>query len=231
VATADREFGPTGKVEAAEEQKVTPLELFFDLVFVLSFTQVTAAMAENPTWTGLGEGMLILAAVWWAWGGYAWLTNAIDPNEDVNRFAVFAAMAAMLIVSLATPGAFGDEALLFGCTYFVVRVLHLFLYIRAGRLEEGDELLGGVLGMAPAWFAGASLIIVASFFDGTAQAAVWIAALLIDYGGTLLAGIEGYRVHASHFAERFGLIIIIALGESIVAIGAGAGQGRSRRAR
>ena len=218
--------GPTGKVERAEEETVTPLELFFDLVFVLSFTQVTATMAQDPTWAGLGEGMLILAVVWWAWVGYSWLTNAVDPNEDLNRFAVFTAMAGMLIVSIAIPGTFGDEALLFGIAFFVVRAIHVFLFARAGRQDEGD-LLAGVLRMAPAWLFGAALILVAAAFDGTARAAIWIAALIVDYGGTALAGGRGYRVHPSHFAERHGLILIIALGESIVAIGAGAGFGVS----
>ena len=90
-------------IEAPQEERVTPLELFFDLVFVLSFTQVTATMAHDPTWAGLGEGMLILAAVWWAWAAYGWLTNAIDPDENLNRLAMFSAMAAMLIVSLSIP--------------------------------------------------------------------------------------------------------------------------------
>jgi low temperature requirement protein LtrA len=224
VATAQRaEFGPTGKVEEAEEHRVTPLELFFDLVFVLSFTQVTAKMAEDPSWGGVGEGMLILAAVWWAWSGYAWLTNAIDPGEDANRFLVFVAMAGMLVVSLAVPGAFGNEAILFGCAYFVVRAVHVLLYLRAAKHEQGDELMSGVLSMAPAWLLSPAMIILAGLFDGTAQASIWVAALAIDYGSAVVGRSEGYRVHASHFTERFGLIIIIALGESIVAIGSGAG--------
>ncbi len=224
MATAESaEFGPTGKVEEAEEHRVTPLELFFDLVFVLSFTQVTASMADDPTWTGLGQGMLILAAVWWAWSGYAWLTNAIDPSEDANRLLVFVAMAAMLIVSLAVPGAFGDEAILFGVAYFVVRAVHLLLYLREARREQGDELMSGVLSMAPAWLLSPALIIVAGLFDGTAQVSIWVVALLIDYGSAVVGSSEGYRVHVAHFTERFGLIIIIALGESIVAIGSGAG--------
>jgi low temperature requirement protein LtrA len=223
VSTAESEFGPTGEVEEAEEHRVTPLELFFDLVFVLSFTQVTAKMAEDPTWGGVGEGMLVLTAVWWAWAGYAWLTNAIDPSEDLNRFLVFVAMAAMLVVSLAVPGAFGDEAILFGCAYFVVRAIHLLLYIRTARQQQGGELMKGVLSMAPAWLISPALIILAGLFDGTAQAAIWIAALAIDYGSAFAGSSESYRVHAGHFSERFGLIIIIALGESIVAIGSGAG--------
>ena len=100
------------------EERVTPLELFFDLVFVLSFTQVTIKMAHHPSWAGLGEGLLILAAVWWAWCAYGWLTNSIDPDENVNRICMFAAMGGMLIVSLSIPEAFGNRGVLFGCAYF-----------------------------------------------------------------------------------------------------------------
>src|SRR3954471_7355387 len=110
------------------EQRVTPLELFFDLIFVLSFTQVTLKMAENPGWESLGEGILILAAVWWAWAAYGWLTNSIDPDENVNRLCMFAAMGGMVVVSLSIPDAFGDRGLLFGFSYFFVRAMQLFLY-------------------------------------------------------------------------------------------------------
>src|SRR6185436_2253660 len=120
----------------AGEQRVSPLELFFDLVFVLSFTQVTLKMAHHPGWAGLGEGLLILAAVWWAWAAYGWLTNAIDPDENLNRLAMFAAMGAMLVVSLSIPEAFGDLGLLFGGAYFVVRGLHLLLYVTNTRRAD-----------------------------------------------------------------------------------------------
>jgi low temperature requirement protein LtrA len=95
---------------SAEEERVTPLELFFDLVFVFAITQVTALMADNTSWEGLGQGMLVLAAIWWTWAAYSWLTNTIDPDEDLARIAMFAAMTAMFIVALAVPQAFGAEA-------------------------------------------------------------------------------------------------------------------------
>jgi low temperature requirement protein LtrA len=104
----------SGSVRAGEE-RVTPLELFFDLIFVLSFTQVTLKMAQHASWAGLGEGLLILAAVWWAWAAYGWLTNSIDPDENLNRVSMFAAMGGMLVVSLSIPDAFGDRGVLFGC--------------------------------------------------------------------------------------------------------------------
>jgi low temperature requirement protein LtrA len=222
-AAPERPDQHTSAVEEADENRVTPLELFFDLVFVLSFTQVTAMMAENPTWEGLGEGLLILAAVWWAWAGYGWLTNAIDPNENLNRLAMFAAMAAMLVVSLSIPEAFGDLGLLFGCAYFFVRVMHLILYVRNSRMMEDEHNLEAFLKITPGLLLGSALLIVAGALEGEARAAVWIIALAIDYGTPYVAGTAGFHLHPGHFAERHGLIVIIALGESIVAIGAGAG--------
>ncbi len=213
---------PEAGAPASEpEQRVTPLELFFDLVFVFAITQVTGLMAHHPTWEGLGQGLLVLAAIWWAWVGYSWLTNTVDPDEGLNRLAVFAAMAAILVCSLAVPGAFGDEALLFGVAYFLVRALHVVLYLRAAR---GDaRLRGAVLRLAPAVIVGPALLVLAGFLGGGAQAAVWIIALTIDYAGPVVSGVEGWRLSPGHFAERHGLIVIIALGESVVAVGAGSG--------
>ena len=116
------------------EQKVTPLELFFDLVFVFAITQVTAMMAEDPTWPGIGRGLMVLAAIWWAWVGYSWLTNFLATDEGVIRGAVFTAMAAMLVASLAVPHAFGRDGLVFGVAYFVVRALHIGCYAAVARL-------------------------------------------------------------------------------------------------
>src|SRR5687768_10135464 len=113
----------------AEEQKVTPLELFFDLVFVFAFTQVTGLMAATPTWEGVGQGMLVLAAVWWAWGGFAWLTNSLHSDDGIARLGLMAAMGAMLIAALAVPGAFGDDSVTFGLAYFAVRAIHIAVYI------------------------------------------------------------------------------------------------------
>jgi low temperature requirement protein LtrA len=225
VATAAAHQRPDRGAKPADEgeQRVTPLELFFDLVFVLSFTQVTATIAADPTWAGLGEGLMILAAVWWAWTAYGWLTNAIDPDENVNRLAMFSAMAAMLIVSLSIPNAFGDQGLLFGCAYFFVRAMHLVLYVRNTRRDDDTDNLGAILRLTPGLLLGSALLIVAGALEGEARTLVWMAAILIDWSTPLLFGNSAFRLHPGHFAERHGLIVIIALGESIVAIGAGAG--------
>ena len=207
----------------AGEQRVSPLELFFDLVFVLSFTQVTLKMAHDPGWAGLGEGLLILAAVWWAWCAYGWLTNSIDPDQNLNRLCMFAAMGGMLVVSLSIPEAFGDRGVLFGCAYFFVRAMQLVLYVRntPGASEEGD--LQAILKLAPGFLLGSALLIVAGVLDGGARTSVWILAILIDWSTPLLFGTEEFHLDPAHFAERHGLIVLIALGESVLAIGTAAG--------
>jgi low temperature requirement protein LtrA len=202
------------------DQRVTPLELFFDLVFVFAFTQVTSFLGENPTWAGLLRALLLLGMLWWAWNAYAWLTNALDPEEGGIRLAMLAAVAAMLIVSLAAPGAFRTDGVLFGVAYFFVRVLGLLLYVVAARGDR--DMLRAVMRIIPASILGAGLLIVAGFFDGSTQLALWGAAVAVSYLGALVGHMRGWRVSPEHFVERFGLIIIIALGESIVAIGVGA---------
>jgi low temperature requirement protein LtrA len=202
------------------EERVTTLELFFDLVFVFALTQVTGFLAANESGEGLLRGALLFAALWWAWEAYAWLTNTLDPEEGAVRLAMFASTGAMLIVALATPSAFGAEALVFGIAYFIVRALHLVLYAIASR--EDPELRAAVVRFAPGAVLGPSLLVVASFFDGPPELALWGAALAVDYGSALVGRGRGWHLSPAHFVERHGLIIIIALGESIVSIGVGA---------
>jgi low temperature requirement protein LtrA len=206
--------------QEAEEARVTPLELFFDLVFVFAITQVTGLISANPTWDGLLEGVLVLGVLWWAWAAYAWLTNTVDLEEGVVRLAMFGAMAAMLIASLAVPEAFGDDALVFACAYAAVRAAHIVLYGLAGR---GDpDLLGAIARFTPTSALGAGLLVAAAFVDGAAQATLWAVALAIDLAGPYLGGARGWHLSPGHFAERHALIVIIAIGESIVAVGVGA---------
>ncbi|MGH2526481.1 MAG: low temperature requirement protein A, partial [Actinomycetota bacterium] len=201
-------------------QRVTPLELFFDLVFVFAITQVTGFLSDHATWEGLLQGVMLLGALWWAWAAYAWLTNTLNPEEGGVRIAVFCVIAAMLIVSLAVPKAFSTAGVTFGVAYFVVRALHIVLYAIAGRGDR--DLLGAVLRFAPTAVLGPGLLVIAGFFDGATQLALWGAALAIDYLGALIGRGRGWNVSPEHFVERHGLIVIIALGESIVAIGVGA---------
>ena len=205
------------------EERVTPLELFFDLVFVLAITQCTGLMAKHTTWAELGHGMLVLALLWWSWVGYAWLTSVVDPEEGSVRFAMFAAMAALLVVALCVPESFGDSRVLFACAYAGVRFGQIALFILASRDEP--DLRRSIWGLAASTAIAASLLLFGALFDDDGiQAAIWGFALLLDMGEPYLFGSEGWKLAPSHFAERHGLIIIIALGEAIVAIGVGAHQ-------
>jgi low temperature requirement protein LtrA len=216
VDEAERDF------ERGDEHQVTPLELFFDLVFVFGFTQVTGLLVDDPTWGGLFRGMLVLAALWWAWGVYSWLTSATDVDEGGVRLVMLAAMVAMFGAALAVPGAFGDDAVLFGIAYLVVRLLHLAL--SAIVVRDDPSRRDALVRFVPTAIGGPLLILLAGFLEGDARIAVWIVALAIDYLGPVVIGVgRGWRVAAEHFAERYGLIILIALGESIISIGVGAG--------
>jgi low temperature requirement protein LtrA len=201
------------------EKRVAPLELFFDLVFVFAVTQVTKLMSDHPTWEGLAQGMLVLTALWWAWGAYSWLTNYIAADEGVERLLMFVVMGAMLIAALAVPRAFGDDALIFGLAYAVARWMHIFIWAEANEAVDTGE---AILRLSRTALPAPALLIVAGIVDDeTARELIWIVALAIDLAGPFVFGVRGFRVSAAHFAERFSLIVLIALGESIVAIGTG----------
>jgi low temperature requirement protein LtrA len=205
-----------------QEDRVLPLELFFDLVFVLAITQCTTLMSNDPTWGGIGEGVLVLALLWWSWVGYAWLTSVFDPEEGAIRIVLFAAMASFLIAAICLPEAFGSLGTEFAVAYGAVRLAHIALFMLASR--DDPMFRRSVLGLAVATTISIALLIIGSLLDTTAQAAVWALALVPDMGIPYVFGAAGWRLVPGHFAERHGLIIIIALGESIVAIGVGAGS-------
>lgn len=216
-------------VTEGEGHRVTTLELFFDLVFVYAITQTTQLMSDNPTLLGLGQGLAMLAVLWWCWCAYTWLGNTVHADRGIARFAMLGAMAAMFLVSLTIPEAFHDfpgglyAPLLFVGCYFLVRVLHLVAYFQAARTDAGLRRV--LLRVAPAMLGGSAVLCAAAFTSGLPQLGIWVLGLAVDYTGVYLAGPGGWRVTApAHFAERFGLIVLIALGESIVAIGIGIGQ-------
>ena len=177
---------------AEREHPVTPLELYFDLVFVFAFTQVTTVLSNNPTWSGLGHGLLILTALWWAWVAYAWLTNTVDPGVGAVWGALLVAMAAMFVAALAVPDAFGRHGVAFGVAFLIVTVMHLTLYALAARGDR--DLLTAILRIAPWPLTGAALILAAGFVDGEAKALLWLAAIVIGFIGPLLTGVSGWRV-------------------------------------
>ncbi|HEY1356689.1 MAG TPA: low temperature requirement protein A [Thermoleophilaceae bacterium] len=206
-----------------EDERVMPLELFFDLVFVLALTQCTALMSHQPTWEGLVKGLLVLGVLWWAWVGYAWLTSVVDPEEGGVRLAIIAAMAAMLVAALCVPKVFESSAALFAGAYGVVRTGQIVLFLLGAR--DDPKLRSSILGLAVSTAIGVGLLATAAFTDGIVQGGLWALALLLDMAGPYFFGSEGWKLVPGHFAERHGLIVIIALGESIVAIGVGAEVG------
>lgn len=203
-----------------EGERVTPLELFFDLVFVLAITECTTLMAHHPTWAGMGQGLLVLGVLWWAWASYAWLTSVIDPEAGAVRLVFFVAMASMLVAAISVPEAFGDLALVFALAIGFFRVAHIALFTIASA--DNPDLRRSTIGLAVSTAVAVTLLATASAFDGVPQAALWVLALALDFGGPYVFGEEGWQLVPGHFAERHGLIIIIALGESIVEIGTGA---------
>ena len=226
MAIEARRPGTSFDAELRERESVKPLELFFDLVFVLGFTQCTALMAADPSWTGVVRAMAMLAVLWWAWTGYAWLTSVIDPEEGSVRFAMFAAMAALLIVAICVPEAFGDRAVPFVVAYGIVRAAHIGLFGVASR--DDPMLRRSVSGLAIATGVAVGLLVVASFLDGWIRGVLWALSIFLDWGGPALFGIgwwasadamEGWKLVPAHFAERHNLVIILALGESVVALG------------
>jgi low temperature requirement protein LtrA len=209
-----------------QQASVTPLELFFDLVFVFALTQVTAFMADELSWQGILRGVLVLMLLWWAWTAYAWLANAASAEERPIKLAILAGMAAMFVLALCIPEAFDDlpgglqGPVVLAVCYLIFRAMHLVMYMILSREDAG--LRRQVLRFALSVAVSTVLLLVASQFEGRLQTGLWVLALLADYVGTALGGFKGWRLPApGHFSERHGLIIIVALGESIVAIGVG----------
>jgi len=205
------------------EERVSPLELFFDLVFVFAFTQVTTLLSSNPTWSGLEHALLLLTALWWAWAAYAWLTNTVDPGESLVWGTMLVAGGAMFVGALALPEAFGSHGVVFGVAFLIVALMQLALYALAAR---GDpDLLQAILRITPSSIAGATLVAVAGFVHGGLKPVLWLIALALGFFAPLVARPSGWRLHPAHFIERHGSIVIIAIGESLVAVGLGVRHG------
>ena len=208
------------ELHAEQEQRVTPLELFFDLVFVFGFTQVTTVLSNDPTWRGLEHGLLIFVALWWAWAAYAWFTNVVDPGEGAVWGSLLVAIGAMFIAALAVPEAFGRHGVVFGVAFLIVIIMQVTLYALASRGDR--DQLAAIARISPWSLSGALLILVAGFVSTDLKPVLWLAGLVIALGVPLLIPLQGWRVHPAHFVERHGLIVIIAIGESLAAIGFGA---------
>ena len=207
-----------------DERLTTPVELLWDLVFVFAVTQVTTLLALDLTWAGFGRAMLVLALVWWAWSAFVWAANAQAPDSPTLRATLLVGLVLIFVAGLAIPHVFGSQSTLFAATYAGVRFMHLALYADASR--RGEAAWSAIAGFAITVAIGMTLLIVGSFLGGWHRIVVWTLAAAIDYAGPAwltrerLRGIQ--EVAVAHFAERYGLFVIICLGESIVAIGVGA---------
>jgi low temperature requirement protein LtrA len=208
-------------VPAMPAARVSTLELFFDLVFVFTITQLTALLANNITVVVTLRVMLMLAIILWMYGGYAWLTNAISPNTRFRRTWYLVGMGGFLGISLSIPDAFGRTGWLFGLGYFVVNGVHTGLIMSAA----GPNARAVMSRLGIANFITATLILVGGFLPLGGRYVLWAAGLALLIASPYVIRIAGFALSPGHFVERHGLLIIIALGESIVAIGAGvAGQ-------
>jgi low temperature requirement protein LtrA len=208
------------------ERRTSAVELLWDLVFVFAVTRVTTLLGSDLSWLGFGRSLLVLALVWWAWSAFVWATNAQDPEVLLFRVLLFLAMILIFVAGLALPQAFGRDSLLFAVSYALVRLLHLALYADASR--RGNASLSAIAGFAVTVAIGMGLLVAGAFAAGWIRAVLWIVAAAIDYAGPAWLTRERLRglqeVAVAHFAERYGLFVIIALGESIVSVGVGAAE-------
>jgi low temperature requirement protein LtrA len=206
------------------EQRTSPIELLWDLVFAFAITQVSTLLSSRLTWAGFGQAMLVLALVWWAWSAFVWAVNAQLMGSRPVALTLLPATGFIFVAALALPHAFAGEGTLFAVCYAVVRLLHLALYADASR--RGHAAWSAIAGFATTVIVGMVLLIVGSLMDDPWRPILWTAAVAIDYAGPAWLTRERLRslqrVAVAHFAERYSLFVIICLGESIVSVGAGA---------
>jgi low temperature requirement protein LtrA len=209
----------------APADRVTPVEAFFDVVFVFTLTQLTRTLERDLSLAGAGRVLLLFGVLWWMYGGYAWLTNHVPPRRASQKLLLFVAMVGFLVAAVGIPAAFGETGVIFGLGYLVVICVHLLLFTQS-------DVLAGVMRLAPFNLTSSLLILVAGFLDGPAVYALWVAALVlmavtpyISPRRSEASVASSFRVAPEHFVERHGLLVIIALGESVIAIGMGVDVG------
>jgi low temperature requirement protein LtrA len=202
----------------SERRSVSTLELFFDLVFVFAVTQLTAILADDPTPLSVLRVLLLFGVLWWMFGGYVWLTNAVAPDRPARRLLLLAAMVAFLVMGLAAPNAFTGDGIAFGIGYLAVVLIHAGLFASTQR----GAGVAGIFRIAPLNIIGALVILGAGFLSEPIVYFAWAVAFGLEVLTSFLASPEGFRIESSHFVERHGLLLIIVLGESIVAISVGA---------
>jgi low temperature requirement protein LtrA len=212
---------PAGPPEpgGGEATRVSTLELFFDLVFVFTITQLTTALTARLTVAGAGRVAVMFGVIWWMYAGYAWLTNTVAPSSTLRRGLLGLGMAGFLTVALAIPHAFDRTGWAFGAGYFVVNAVHTGLFFGMG----GEGPARAMAHLGPLNLLSASAVLVGGLVPGTGlRVAIWTAAFALQIASPYLHDIGGFTISPAHFVERHGLVVIVALGESIVAIGVGA---------
>ena len=199
--------------------RVSTLELFFDLVFVFTITQLTGVLVAGGGVASLVHVVVMLAVIWWMYDGYAWLTNAIATDLLRFRLLLLGGMGGFLVIAIAIPAAYEGDGLAFGLGYLAVVLLHAGMYANGTSVSE----VAAILRIVPYNLAAALLVLVGGIAGGRVQDAVWIVAALLLWVTPWFTSTEGFVIQARHFVERHGLVIIVALGESIVVIGVGVG--------
>jgi low temperature requirement protein LtrA len=198
--------------------RVSTLELFFDLVFVFTITQLTGVLVDGGDAAAIAQVVVMLAVIWWMYDGYAWLTNAIATDRLRHRLLLIGGMGGFLVIALAAPDAYGGDGLVFGLGYLAVVLLHGSMYVKGTSASE----VAAILRIVPFNLLGAGLVLVGGGLGGDAQWIAWLVAATLLWVTPWLTTVEGFVVSPAHFVERHGLVVIVALGESIVVIGAGA---------
>ena len=209
---------PTPYSAASTEPRVSTLELFFDLVFVFTITQLTSFLLRDPTIAGLVQMVLLFGNVWWMYGGYAWLTNAVPPRELAVRLLLLVGMGGFLLIALSIPTAFGSGGVAFGVGYMVVTLVHTGLFLRAQQ-----TISSALARLGPFNLITAALLLVAGFTPGGVRIALFALGGILHWITPYLIHQSVFTIRAGHFVERHGLILLIALGESVVAVGIGLG--------
>jgi len=201
-----------------DEVRVSTLELFFDLVFVFTITQLTTVLVSHPDGVGVLRVSLMLVVIWWMYGGYAWLTNVVAPDRLAYQLLLLGGMAAFLIISLAIPTAFGSGGVEFGLAYLVVVLIHAGLFTRSQVGASGTAILK----VAPLNLVAALAILGAGIAGGAARGILWALAVAVILLPSLRPPDPRFEIAPGHFVERHSLVVIVALGESVVAVGIGA---------
>ncbi|MFD5827485.1 low temperature requirement protein A [Lentzea sp. NPDC060358] len=215
--SADAHLTDEARVET--EYRVSTLELFFDLVFVFTITQLTRTLADDTSPRGFAQVVIMLFVILWMYFGYVWLTNAVPPTTTGRRLLLVAGMGGFLVIALAVPNAFGTAGVAFGIGYLIVNLVHSGLFISAG----GPGSAAAMARLAPFNLGSAGLVFLGGFLPPLARAAAWTAAVVLMVVSPYVNRRHGeFRIRSAHFVERHGLVVIIAIGESIIAIGVGA---------